>query len=726
MIFSRKKISTATIVITSIIAIAATKQNNIKNLKNPWNIKPVPKMIEDKSLTKWFKYSKPVGKLELKLDAKRLKKLDLHGVELYFSEEDIRKFPEMIKKDKRIRKTWGWLCAKTKKIIYSYNNPSGKKGETYIYSINQMKFPAFVWMCTGDKELGRAIKEILLDAAKRPMSFWIHDALRKFNPKYPVGALETASAGGGLATAWHWTRDLWTPQESKFIKDAIKIKSMYPIMRWLEVPKTQYANWQAAMAGNAVIITRVLGNEKAERFTVAELKKWLNSFEDDGSYNEPLSYLYFGFANLLPGIIAQGKDKAIKFAQGTHLKGNLEYLVYNYCKPKSPTNGRPAIGVNFGDGDFPAAPHQAMCYYLSYAFNNGLGIWLNQQYYHGRYSFETLLMKIMFAESSLKAVSPEELNLPAAKYFDCGVAFIRLGWKPLHDVMFALRSGDGGKTLWAHDYPNRNAIMLVQDGELMLNTPGRSSYRNPIHESYDKLISSHCAVNFGDKNQNKKAVSKVLSIGNTSNYASIVSEASEAYKLNAPPPQRVRRRVLCLKKPRIFVMWDEIIRRHNRDVVNWRFYFNNYDGTGKMKKLSRDMVEYKRNGVALKVFTVSEGKAEYEFGKGIMHKGYSYFAGGPNEGKMGSTVFWLCKNIGKKEKTSFYSVFGAPEWNATLEKHQGNDVIVISKDNAKYEISFNTTSKQMNKGSMKCVHSIGDKQIEKVLLHDQKGLVEKR
>ncbi len=692
--------------------------------KEPWNVKPAPRAFEDKNLTHQFKFSKPLGKMNLKLNEERLKKLDLGGAALYFSREEIARLPEILKKDEKARKTWGWLTVKAKKTIQSYYKPKGKD-EKYIYKLGGLKIPAFVWMCTGDKELGRALKAIILDAAKRPMSFWIHSHLRKYNPEYPVGGLETGSAGSGIATAWLWTRGLWTPDEDKFMREAIRVKVMYPIMRFLEVPRDHYSNWQAAMAGSGIIVARVLGEKKAEELAADGLKKWLTAFEDDGSYNEPLSYLWFGVANFIPGAIAQGKEKAIEFAQGTHLKGTLEYLVYNYCAPKHPTNGRSAIGVNFGDGDFPCIPHQAMCTYLSYAFNNGLGLWLNQRFSGGRYDFDSMLMRIIFDKSSLKPVSPEELKLPAAKYFDCGIGFIRLGWSPFKEIMLAMRSGGGGKTKWAHNYPNRNAIMLIQDGELMLNTPGRASYRNPLHNSYDKLISSHCAVNFGNKNQNKKAVAKMLSVGNTADFASLVNEAAESYNKENPPPQRVRRRILCIKKPRIFVMWDEMIKKRNNDTVNWRFYFNNYDGIGKMTKLAQDMIEYKRRDVALKVFTVSDAKAEYSFGKGIMHKGYSYFPGAPNEGKMGSSLFWLCRNTGKTDNTSFYSVFGPPGWNAVEEKHSGSKVIIISLDKEKYEISFSAPGQQIAQGSMQCVYYRDGKQIQKVVLYDDKGLVNK-
>jgi heparinase II/III-like protein len=663
--------------------------------KAPWRIRPAPQMLEDRSRVGIFKAPwTPPKKLNIKVNSAHLatKKFP---VTLFYSASELQKFPALLKTDPMVQKFWKRQIDYTKATLqHGGLKLPAKESQRYVYKLyGALRTLGFVHMVSGDKAVGQLLKALMLDLAKRPSEFWIHSALRRFDKSFPVAGLECASLTLAMASAYHWNRELFNTSETKIILDAIRYKGLYPCMRWLE-KSAGSNNWLAVIATGALAGGRVLREEQCVEYATNKLKEWTTLIEDDGSYSEPLSYFAYGTEAFIHGALALGSKDSLALVQDSPLKGSLNYLAYNYVKARTPVNGCASYKVNFGDGDFPGAPSQTLCLYLTHAFKQGLGLWLMNEYYSPNASdnLYVVMMKLMFKANSVAPVSPEQLNLPHVKFFDNGVGFIRSGWHGMADTLLALRSGDGGKTHYAHDHQNRNAILLFKDGEYMIAESGRTSYRSPMHFSWDKHTRSSNTITFWDDSQREKSPATMILATENKHLGYLVSEAFKTYRSNYKV-KKVRRRVLYLKALNSFVIWDDIRSPQTKSAVNWRLFFNNVDFKTQIDKLADDTIIVIRDSVPLKVFVKASVPDKYSFGSGWLHTGYSYSPGAKNEGKANSSISWTCTDKGTEPDINFYSYLGNPDWNVSFK----NRVMSLKKDNIQYKINFLTNGLTVTK-----------------------------
>ena len=654
--------------------------------KAPWRKRPVYEISEQKVAAGIFEapWKTPVD-VDITFNPERIAKIELPTT-FYCTADEWKGLPALIKTDPLASKFWqvyrdyAVAAVKAGGLSFKVKDP-----QRYIYRLwGGLRVLGFVHMTSGNKEVGKLLKAIVLDTAKRPLEFWIHSSLRKYDKSYPIAALECASITLALATAYHWNRELFNAAEKRIILDALRYKGLYPCMRWLEKNKG-HNNWLAVIAGGAIAGGRVLGEEQCVRYAGERLKYWTTLVEDDGSYSEPLSYFNYGASSFIRGALVLGSKESLELGEGTPLKGSLRYLAYNYVKARTPIYEKSCYKVNFADGDFPGPPDTTLCIYLANAFKQGLGYWLMKEYSSSEsyYNLFVVMMKLMYNSNSITPKSPQQLKLPKVAYFDNGIGFIRSGWEGLSDTVLAIRSGGGGKTNYAHDHQNRNAIILFKYGEYMIAESGRTSYRSPMHFSWDMHTRSSNTITFWDDTQKTRSPAEMIMTAENEHIGYISSEASRTYRWSYKI-EKVRRRVLYLKDLNSFVMWDDIISRKTMSTVNWRVFFNNFDRKTKVEKLSDETLIVKRNNVGLKVFAKASEPEGYSFGKGWLHTGYSYNPGDPREGKEGSSISWTCKNKGKKPFIAFYSYLGSPECQVKFD----NGKMLIEKGKMKYTIEF--------------------------------------
>ena len=699
-----------------VIVYESEPTNSITKNDAPWRVKPVFNGVNDKSTEGIFKAPwSPPSNIDIKLNAEYIAKKKF-PLPFYFSSQELQKLPELIKTDLLARKFWEVYTAYAIKAVKAGGlDFKNIKPERYTYELyHGLTKLGFVHMASGNRELGKLLKALILDTAKRPIEFWIHSSLRKFNSSYPVAALECAGLARVLATAFHWNRDLFNESEKKIILDALRYKGFYPCMRWLEKNKG-YNNWLTVIAAGSIASGRILGEESCVQYAKGKLKNWTTLVEDDGSYSESLSYFNYGAESFIGGALIFGGKKALEIVKGTSLKGSLNYLTYNYVKARTPLYGKHSYQVNFGDGDFPNFPNRTVCIYLTYAFKQGVGKWLMDEYCprDGYYSLFAVVMKLMFKSTPVPSVSPEQLKLAKCIWFKNGVGFIRSGWKGISDKLLAIRSGNGGKTKYTHDHCNRNAILLFKDGEYMITESGRASYRSPMHYSWDIHTRSSNTVTFGDDSQKTRSAAEMIMSVENKDIGYLSSEAYKTYSDNYKI-EKARRRVLFLKDIGSFVIWDDIISKKNMSTVNLRFFFNNFDGKTNIDKISDETLIVKRNNVDLKAFVKTSELEGYSLGKGWLHTGYSYNPGDPKEGKEGSSISWTCKNKGGGNQIAFYSYLGSPKYKVKCDDKK----MFIYKGQIKYIISFLDNN-------MMVIKSVKNKIIFKLNINDESRTLNK-
>ena len=610
------------------------------------------------------------------------------AVDLFFTPEQLRSLPELIARDPATAATWKAITDSVREtlILGTFKRSS----RPYIYTLlNELPKLALAYLLTGNQRLGEFMRAVLLDVAERPMEFWIHSELRPYNPARPVGGLETATLARGVAIALNWAFDVLEPHEATKVKDALRTKGLEPTLRWLE--NARQNNWRAVMSVGAYITAKVLGDARAMAVAEEHMREYVRVVEDDGSYGEQIGYFEYGVASLIPGLMALEIDEIRDIVSSSGLARSLEWIT-SYYGFADEGNGRLGAGrFNFGDDDFPDRPNPTVTYFLANATGSGLGTWLIERF-HGESATGDWVMLVLLAKyqgARPPATSPAELGLDTLRAFDNGVGIIRSSWEP-NGIVFGIRSGGASRTGYAHDRPDRNSIVLFAGGEYLLVAPGRASYRSPIRQNWDLLTSSHNTITFDGETQLREPVASIVAArpGDVIDY--LASEAAPSY---ANKPERARRHIYFVKDPGYFVILDEVrLRAGEFKRVDAHLHFNNHDGRGVLRQMSDADWLFERPRASLQVHIASRDPVEQLVEKGIMHKGYSYYPGDPNEGSPGTSVKLRTTTQEPVSQTDFYTVL-LPRYNdgqplADVDVIAGGQEATITVDHGTYIDSF--------------------------------------
>ena len=574
--------------------------------------------------------------------------------EVWLQHADFARLAEGLAEDPRLRTAWDSYLAKARALLAAGHWPeqATTKEERYTYFVRGW-LPRFalVYAATGQADLGRLVRTLTLDLVRRPLDFWIHSALRPLDRARPVGGLETAELTRGIALTLAWTGELFTPEETAEIRAALRDKGLIPCLRFLENPERPRNNWIATVSAGARIGAIVLNDADAEAAAVKGLNAWLDFVESDGSYGEPVGYFQFGAEQFFYGWWARGWTKARESLHDRSLAHSAAWMVMHYVA--RPVNGhRTPLHINWGDDDLFEAPNEFVCASLAYAYDDGIAAWLGD-YFHQPdrppYLMDFLLRLGAPGRQQIAAVSPSERGLPTAKVFANGVALFRTGWTMERDVVLSLRSGGAARTGYAHDRGNRNAIMLLADGDSWVAAPGRASYRNPVRKTWDILTSSHSVVTFGKQEQSAKPVAVPGPLVEHGDWVGLASDAAAAYGL----PVASARRQVWFNQRTGWVVLEDTNKLSSAQFMNWRLLLANEDGASKIAKLDDNRWRFERPSGRMLLSAVADTKLSDKSRLGIMHRGYSYFAGGPNEGQPGSAVQLVLTS--RKPKATFHT-----------------------------------------------------------------------
>jgi hypothetical protein len=525
----------------------------------------------------------------------------------FFSGDQLRRLPELMKRDPGLKTYLDKLFAAVAPIVQhggiEYKVGSAQRHVYTLYGV--LPRLGLVHLLTGDKQTGALLKELLLHTARQPLGFWIHHHLRKFDPAFPVGQLETGNLTLGFSMAFAWNKELFSKAEQREVEAALRHKGLYPCLRWCETSRLK-SNFICLIAGGALSAALVLEDEAAADTAKTKLASWLDLLEDDGSYAEPIGYFSYGLQHFISGALALGSEGAIKLVRESRLRGSLDYLMgaYSYNGHSTLKSAKGTIYasrcVNFGDDDFIGSPDRTCFQFLANAFGQGQGLWTLEKFYgkDNTCRFMPFLMKIMYANRNLAAVPPASLDLPGTMAYNSGFGLIRSGWTMDHDTVLALRSGAGGKVNYAHDMPNRNSIALFVNGVYLLNATGRASYRNPMHFSYNNATVNHNTITFGEATQVKKRQARFTARQETEDLCFLASDATGSYQVSRFKATKARRSILYVKDPGYFVMIDEAA-ANNKSNVDWNMHFANFDGQSVFQQTSPDSLLFKRGGIDL-------------------------------------------------------------------------------------------------------------------------------
>ena len=622
----------------------------------PWLIRPVPK-VNDGPIPTGFPIVTGL-KPELLATIPDPQRQEATAVHLFFDQTQYAQITQLMKTDPAFASGWVRLFRAMRGMMADDGQGylQDLNPEQYVYSVYwRLRVAALFYRMTGDPHAGAFLKAIALDTSQRPMSFWMHKALRKYTDDWPLGQLETSMIAQSMSAALVWGHDLYTDSERALIINALRDKGLYPMLRFLEITKYRN-NWLPVIASGAMSAAVALDDSLAIEHSMAFLNKWGALIEDDGSYGEQIEYFNFGCSNFAKGHMVLGREHFLKIGkQMPQLHGALAWQLAHF----SFNDKRQPIRLNFGDDDYAGRlPGRLAIQFLAHTTHNGLGTWMLNNFYgeQPREDAYGIIAKLMMGSVKLpEVVSPA--TLPTTMGYNTGMAITRSGWTMDQDTVLALRSGGATRTKYTHDHPNRNAIAMMFHGEYQLVEPGRASYRSKIHKTYDLRTPHHNTISFSGSNQTRDRVAELLVAAQYGDDLSvIVSEAAQSYK---EKPKHVRRSVYYLRGMDLFVVWDVVQVEQPQTVeVNWHFGNNDFKST--LNAMSDEHWQLVKPRTQLDTFVFTDKTVTSLQRKGVMHQNFSYSPGDPGEGQWGNAFELQLSSSQTERHMSAVSVF-APQ-----------------------------------------------------------------
>ncbi|WP_426357584.1 heparinase II/III domain-containing protein [Pseudocolwellia sp. HL-MZ19] len=566
--------------------------------------------------------------------------------DLYFKNNDKLGFEERLMTDKAFSEGWKKLKYRVKILIKKDkdNSLEKNKSEKYIYTLaNHLLDLSFYYRITRDLEAGKLLRKLAINTAKKKLAFWMHEPLRKFNIKWPRGQLETALLTHSLSLSISWGSDLFSKKELNLISNNLKHKGLYPILRFLDTTSLKN-NYISVLSASAISASLVLNDNLAITHSKKHLENWTKLIETDGSYGEQIEYFNYACNHFAMGsLLSSNNDLKNINNEIPQLKNTLLWQMSHFSLDSQNT----PLRINFGDDDYLGGPPNEVCLeFVTKITKNGLGSWfINRLNSTNKWDkAQTLIAKLALSEFDYpKPINPN-LDMKISK-FENGTSIIRSNWTMNHDTVFALRSGSGNLTKYSHDMPNRNSIALQVNGDYLLVTPGRASYRSRLRKNYDLKTENHNTVTFDNKDQFKKpeaTLSKANKI--TKDIYFISSDATNSYKNS---PNSVIRNVYYLEKLNTFIILD-IVKLKQPDIIQTNWHFGNYETRNTLKKVTKQQWHLKAPNSYLKFWLFNNKETSTTVEDGIMHTGYSYFPKAKQEGEWGN-VFKMQQSTNKKE-----------------------------------------------------------------------------
>ncbi len=617
-----------------------------------------------------------------KIDVKRLDQ-SCSGF-LYGNGQTLKKLADYLIDDPEGRQLWQ---KKTENAANVLNNWDFKRSgldlgfigcfgtDRYIYCVTQLEDLSYIYLLTGQPELGRFIREHLLQIARLPVDFWCHAELRKYSSELPLGMIETADICLSVTVALSATSELYSPAEKEMIETALRIKGLQTCINWLERPRMN--NFAAIIGSGAYVAAKYLHNPAAMEKASEVLTLFMNgSIEDDGSYGEGFSYFDYPVRSMLPAILAMNARERESVFSRSGMARSAKWLVYPYLFSKDSNDKMQGTILHFGDNGYTVPEKQSVNYILAKLYNDPLASWLIQKF-DGKPGFSEKLLEMAIPGGLPGPESPEQAGLPLLMSFKSGHCYVRSSWND-QGIVMSLWSGDGSRVKYSHQRPELNSICMGAYGEYLVVSPASASYRSALRSLYDQATRSANTITIDDLNQLFRPAEVVAcKAGNLADL--IVSEAAQAYHV---PMESVRRSVLFVRDPGYFVIVDHIRTVESQHKYTWRLHLNNKDDLGQIKNINRNHWHFSRPLASLDIHLFADRELEPKIGQGYLHgPGRDYSPGGIYEGKLGSSIELEAHNLQNTRSMIYYAVIyptrngsSAPEVEFTGGK------IIVGKD----------------------------------------------
>ena len=295
-------------------------------------------------------------------------------------------------------------------------------------------------------------------------------------------------------------------------------------------------------------------------------------FEQDGSYNEGISYAGYTSHNLMQGYSILKRFKGLDLSDQLNWPGFMDYSF----GLSMPTHNDPSAVINFGDvgNGLPSA----VALWIAAHTNDPTAHW----FAHHRSPTQDLWSVLWYPE---KTYSTPRLQKPVLWRSDLEWIVSRTGYE-IDDLVVAMRSGPP----FNHEHGDRNTIIVKCFGEQLVTDPHRPSYtrtdptwlmRGTVGHSGILIDGQgHQYVDGSEGTNASDARARLVRFGEREGHHFWSSDATQAYNLVLPDVQLVMRTVLVLYDVPAVVLIDKVVKGEQPSSMQTRFFGYNSDGNG--------------------------------------------------------------------------------------------------------------------------------------------------
>ncbi len=370
---------------------------------------------------------------------------------------------------------------------------------------------AFAYLLIGVEDIGKAAKEMLLQAAQMPS--W-QDTSQSDRPSFPwQSGLRTGELCMTTATVYDWIYPLLSESERQTVRSAIIEKGILPLIRdWIQPGSRIHAldsmghnGSVVCLAGAGVGALSVYDEDPRakewERDITQSLMEWLRyqgnpllnkvpSFAFDGGFYEGLNYgdsslrCLFRYAEALQRVT--GRDILTD-------NSALKYMGQFYLYTAYPSS-EGWWSVNFGDSPSRFIPGNSVLLNLARRMQDPYALlhW-NQAY--GRPNDP---LGFLWMPSNMPPKTPDDLA-PSRLFEGINWAIVRDGWTP-DGSLFALTCGE----YWNHTHADESSFILYSGGKPLVIDSGGCEYSRDEYLSYFVRSEAHNVVLWENQGQPKE------------------------------------------------------------------------------------------------------------------------------------------------------------------------------------------------------------------------------
>ncbi len=574
---------------------------------------------------------------EWKIDLQRADRLAEQSK--LFEPEVLRKAARFYAEDPAGQKAFRSLAAAAARDAAAGDFRMGKNTKDYISALLFQR-PAWIWFLTGDPEIGKFLHDKMLDIARRPMGFWMHESRFKFNPEHPIATLITGHLVHNFAMGLDLGRELFTPAEQRFLEETLRTKGLMPIRNFFKARSRARSinNWYLVVGSGMLYTAKLLGDGAGVKEAVGHIRRYTSEcIEDDGSYGEGVSYLTYPVSVLSQAVTIMTPEQRRDVLENSNLARSWEYLCYNAVLSRFENT---YIRLMFRDGMQFGPPASAASWLLGIMYQEPAAIGFFRKFK----SRPNISLDLALFEAALPLPEAGSVTgLPRLRAFNNGETYLRSGWED-DGAVFGLLSGGRNRTGFSHDRPARNGIMLAACGEYLVVSPGSSSYRSRTYSHWDTSTRANNCITLNGRNQLfPEAVADIgvkgipearVLVAETGRLCDfIVSDATGCYP---KPVREALRAVVFVRDPGYFVVFDRFAAAPGSEIASW-FHFNNVDKKGKFTAVDRRRWRLERPKADLEVFFAAAQPFSSQINPGVMHREPTYRPDDPRINRPGTS-----------------------------------------------------------------------------------------